>query len=348
MKVRSENYLWDRSGEPDPEIVALEKLLAPCAHDGRPLELRRRPRVLPGLAAACVVLIGIGIWIESRPEPLELRVVGARRKLNDASLFVATESERELSLGGGVAELTLDVGSRLHIQALDRRKTRLYLERGGLTAFVSADARPRFFEVGTPAARCIDLGCFYTLEVDEDGDARVDVSFGQVAFQHGAREVYIPSGATCKASRETGPGTPRFSDCSTVLVGLLDAFDDLATAAPEIRRRSAAKVMASLETERDTLPVWHLLQDKDEVIASQAVLALGRVAGWPAGIPQGCRLMSQQERQLWKEHLLPAWGTVSFEERSFRKGSFGKGDSKEGAKGRGQRKVKRKWKKKGK
>ncbi len=28
-----DDYLWDRSGEPDPEVAALEKLLAPLAHD---------------------------------------------------------------------------------------------------------------------------------------------------------------------------------------------------------------------------------------------------------------------------------------------------------------------------
>src|SRR6185295_10483797 len=35
----SDDYLWDRSGKPDPEIAKLEQALSSLAHDDRPLEL---------------------------------------------------------------------------------------------------------------------------------------------------------------------------------------------------------------------------------------------------------------------------------------------------------------------
>ncbi|HYY57063.1 MAG TPA: hypothetical protein VE842_06990 [Pyrinomonadaceae bacterium] len=67
-----DDYLWDRSGEPDPEIERLESVLGRLGHQPRPLDL---PVALPrrhffhGLAAAAVVLIVLagGLWLASRP-----------------------------------------------------------------------------------------------------------------------------------------------------------------------------------------------------------------------------------------------------------------------------------------
>ena len=68
-----DDYLWDRSGEPDPEIERLESMLGRLRHQPRPLDL---PVALPrrhffhGLAAAAaVVLIALagGLWLASRP-----------------------------------------------------------------------------------------------------------------------------------------------------------------------------------------------------------------------------------------------------------------------------------------
>src|SRR5262245_31184645 len=98
-----DDYLWDRSGEPDPEIEKLERTLAPLGHGGDPLVLpetvaatgesgperalrpRERPsrawwRVVPSRArdvrlfgiparawalAACVALVAGGVWLGS-------------------------------------------------------------------------------------------------------------------------------------------------------------------------------------------------------------------------------------------------------------------------------------------
>src|SRR5258705_10390661 len=35
----NDDYLWDKSGEPDPEIAKLERTLSGLGHDDRPLEL---------------------------------------------------------------------------------------------------------------------------------------------------------------------------------------------------------------------------------------------------------------------------------------------------------------------
>ena len=56
-----EDYLWDRSGPPDPEVERLEKLLAPLGHRGTAVAPARKPwRAMA--AAAAVVLAAASLW----------------------------------------------------------------------------------------------------------------------------------------------------------------------------------------------------------------------------------------------------------------------------------------------
>jgi hypothetical protein len=64
----SDDYLWDRSGEPDPEIARLERTLGKLRHKPAPLVLpvaRPRRSFFPALAAAAVVLLVLasGLWL---------------------------------------------------------------------------------------------------------------------------------------------------------------------------------------------------------------------------------------------------------------------------------------------
>jgi len=71
----NEEYLWDKSGEPDPEIQQLEQILGSLRYQAKPLELpndvrvSRPNRYLPLLAIAATVLIALlaGIlWLSIR------------------------------------------------------------------------------------------------------------------------------------------------------------------------------------------------------------------------------------------------------------------------------------------
>jgi len=72
-----DDYLWDKSGEPDPEIQELEEILAPLRYQPTPLELPndvRRHNYLPLLAIAATVLIALlaaGVWLRLRAEKSE-------------------------------------------------------------------------------------------------------------------------------------------------------------------------------------------------------------------------------------------------------------------------------------
>src|SRR5262245_58702543 len=74
-----DNYLWDRTGEPDPEIQKLEELLGTLRYQPRPLaipadmSIRRRNYFPLAIAAAVALLvIGAALWFQisrSRPKP---------------------------------------------------------------------------------------------------------------------------------------------------------------------------------------------------------------------------------------------------------------------------------------
>lgn len=68
----NEDYLWDKSGEPDPQIQELEEILAPLRYQPKPLEMPTVPRrsYVP-LAIAATILIALlvgGIWLRLRTE----------------------------------------------------------------------------------------------------------------------------------------------------------------------------------------------------------------------------------------------------------------------------------------
>jgi hypothetical protein len=320
MSDERDDYLVDKRGEPDPDVQRLERLLAPLAHDarrgppsleparGRTALLRAWPWFVAGGAAAAV-LVAVSLRVRepeaARPAGPSLTVVGAPTALGERDWVEAQDEARELKLGD-VGRVTLSPGARVEVRRLAHDETRLYLERGRLFATVSADARPRFFQVDTPAARCVDLGCRYMLAVDRDGNATVEVQTGQVAFENEGREVYVPAGAKCFATRAHGAGTPFWFDGESELAGAVVAFDEAALLGAEERHARARRLLAATTTVRETLSAWHLLQDRDEAVAAAAHARLVELAGPLPHVP-GSAPTSAQERERWKERLAPEW-----------------------------------------
>ena len=65
----NDDYLWDRSGEPDPEIQQLEEILGTLRYQPKPLQLKRRFNVFPHLAIAATVAIALlagGLWLQTQ------------------------------------------------------------------------------------------------------------------------------------------------------------------------------------------------------------------------------------------------------------------------------------------
>ena len=74
----NDDYLWDKTGEPDPQIQQLEEILGTLRYQPRPLPLpvTRRRSYVPVLAIAATVVLALlatGLWLRMRtttqPQP---------------------------------------------------------------------------------------------------------------------------------------------------------------------------------------------------------------------------------------------------------------------------------------
>ena len=87
-----DDYLWDKSGQPDPEIQKLEEILGTLRYQPKPLELpvSRRRNYLPLLAIAASLMLALvagAVWLRSRnqsvPQRHEAQVVPPAPKIDE-------------------------------------------------------------------------------------------------------------------------------------------------------------------------------------------------------------------------------------------------------------------------
>ncbi len=299
----SDDYLWDRTGEPDPEIERLESLLAPARHRRHLIDLPRRdvPRPLPArswrrllvpsfaLAATILVLIA-GEWAALRRVPDVWRVepiegaptVGSG--LVRSAQGLRTEEWLETDSGSSarlradeVGEVEIGPRSRVRILSTPRGQHRLDLAQGILHAYIWA--MPGQFHVETPSATAVDLGCAYSIEVDESGDGLLRVTAGWVGFDFHGRESRVPAGAACETRRNRGPGTPYFEGASAGLVRALALLDGNLAPQP-----IAVEGVISEARPEDALTLWHLLTRVERPQAERIFDALAVLAPPPSGI----------------------------------------------------------------
>lgn len=73
VKTMNDNYLWDRSGEPDPDVQKLEEILGSLKYQPQPLRIPtqvqavRRRNFFPALAIAAVIALCavlLGLWFQ--------------------------------------------------------------------------------------------------------------------------------------------------------------------------------------------------------------------------------------------------------------------------------------------
>jgi hypothetical protein len=239
----NEEYLWNRTGEPDEEVVRLERSLAPLRYKA-PAPERRSPRPIWWLAAAAVLAGIVSVLLLTRA-PLSAWQLASGGRLRAGQLIERGQIESEAT-----GEVRVDPGSRLRLMGASANEERFNLERGTIHAFIWAP--PGRFVVDTPSAKTIDLGCRYTLQVSRNGVGLLTVETGWVAFESRGIESFIPEGAACVTRPARGPGTPYFTDASQALTAALERFDNTSDAG------ALNQVLASARP-RDALTLWHLL-----------------------------------------------------------------------------------------
>ena len=253
-------YLWDKSGEPDPEIQKLEELLAPLAHRAGKTPkwpALRRSWVYPALAIAASVIVMLGaVWMvveRTRPAWRVASLQGTpsvTRLAKGESLRTDAHSRARLNMQD-VGEVELEPNSRLSVISVRPEEQRLALESGTIHALIWAP--PGRFYVNTPSAQAVDLGCQYTLHVDSSGAGLVQVSVGWVAFESNGYESFIPATAACVTRPGKGPGIPYYEDAPRPLIEAVHHFDVYGDAG------SISTVLADART-RDAISIWHLLR----------------------------------------------------------------------------------------
>jgi FecR-like protein len=308
----NDDYLWDKSGPTDPEIARLEEMLGrlrstPPVPDvskiGRVGQAGQVGRVgqvtytgvrflVPALAAAAVIALMVGLtwqtattapsWqvaslsgapqIGSTPLAGEGRFAVGQTLVTDAN----SSARVEVSTIGEVI-----VGSNSRVRLLETRDAhhRLALDRGSLHAIISAP--PGQFVVDTPSATATDLGCVYTLRVDEDGSGMLSVGAGWVAFEERGRESFVPAGASSRMDPANGPGTPSYDDADAAFHDALDAFD---LERDESRRREALRTVLQRARGRDAMTLWHLIPRVGDADRAAVVDALARHVPAPSSV----------------------------------------------------------------
>ncbi len=312
------DYLWDGSGEPEIEIQRLESVLGRLRHDpelhpaprwpepegfrDRWRDWLRLPRLAPVLAAAALVIVTSLLLRSPRVQPPAETAqtawevanlagaprIGASRIGRTGHLAVGelleTDSDSRANVRvGQIGEVEVEPSTRLRLVAARPTEDRLALDRGTIHTFISAP--PRLFFVNTPAAVAVDLGCAYTLHVDDHGVGLLRVTFGWVEFETHGQQSLIPSGAAAVTKPGFDPGTPYFEDATDAFKSALEKLD-FETLSPADRSRALQTLLAEAR-KRDGFTLLYLLRQYREMSESERGLIFDRLAELippPAGV----------------------------------------------------------------
>lgn len=303
-----DEYLWNGSGEPDPEIVRLETLLGGLRHRGAAPKLpartprRFRTRIAVLSTAAAILLVAAGAWyvttmrggwtvqtIAGAPVVDGINTAGRRTeeaRLRVGEWLVTDAVSRARVAVGSIGSVDVEPNTRVQLVVARGREHRMSLARGTIHARIWAP--PKLFFVNTPSATAVDLGCEYTLQVDDFGAGLVHVLLGWVAFESDGREAFIPQGAMCATRPGVGPGTPRYADAPPGYAEALDRLDF--GAADDPQRAAALDLVVSSARPRDALTLWHMLPRGTPGERARVYDRLAALSSPPAGVTRAAVL----------------------------------------------------------
>jgi hypothetical protein len=304
---------------PDHLWRDLEPLLAKQTSSVRSGSGVRTWRVQFAAAAVVLLIAGIGgLWLYKNRTPS----VGPQKsawqvKRLDGTPRIGSEgisNNGELGVGewletdgrsraqiavGSIGNVEIDENTRVRLLETHATEHRLELARGKMSARIWAP--PRLFFVDTPSAVAADLGCAYTLEVDDHGASLLHVTSGWVALELKDRESMVPAGAACETRPGIGPGTPYFEDSAPEFREALQKvdFDD---------DSNALSLVLDQARPRDTLTLWHLLA---RVNGADRVRVYDKMAAFvppPPGVTrEGVLQLDQEMLETWRHVLESTW-----------------------------------------
>ena len=275
------------------------------------------------IAAAVLigVLGGLGLWLVISRQPMTNTVAAWPVQRLDGTPRIDSKSiqgKGQLAVGqwletdgnsraqisvASIGQVEIDSNTRVRLLQTQPTEHRLELARGKMSARIWAP--PRLFFVDTPSAVAADLGCAYTLEVDEAGASLLRVTSGWVALELKDLESMVPAGAACQTRPSLGPGTPYFEDAVPEFRQALTKIDFNGDSSID---KSAVDVLLKNTRSRDTLTLWHLLE---RVNTEERMKIYDRIASFvppPAGVTkEGILRLDRTMLDDWREQLEPTW-----------------------------------------
>lgn len=287
------------------------------------------PRMRLAIAASILVVLSVGLvwlynsgagsrgsrsgsgksgWLVTRLDgtpKIGSENISTRGSLSKGEWLETDEKSRAQIAVGTIGNVDIDENTRVRLLETQPTEHRLELARGRMSARIWAP--PRLFFVDTPSAVAADLGCAYTLSVDDKGDGRLSVTSGWVALQAKERESIVPEGASCETRLGTGPGTPYFDDSSLEFQQALKKidFDKDPTS-----RTAALDSMLGQSRAKDTLTLWHLLPRVNDDERVRVYEKMQSLTPAPAGVTrEGVLKLDQKMLEQWRYALQGSWGS---------------------------------------
>jgi hypothetical protein len=255
--------------------------------------------------AATVVLTSstVVFWQLNRSTPYDVVRLDTAAGVDRMSIgeWIETDSASRARIKiGEIGTVDIAPNTRMQLLAARPNEHRLNLARGLISAQILAP--PRLFFVETASTTVVDLGCAYTMEVDEAGVGRLRVTSGWASLEWDQVESLVPAGASCPTRPGVGPGTPAFDDASERLRQALFEFDY-----SDGGSRAVDAVLAE-SRQRDTLTLWHLLS---RVAPDQRPRIFDRMVALtplPNGVTRERALvLDPATLKLWREELAWTW-----------------------------------------
>ena len=276
-------------------------------------------------AAVLVVVSALGLWLvfsgqrSSNPGSFwQVETINGTPRIGSNSVrtkgqlavgqWLETDGASRAQINvASIGQVQIDANTRVRLVETQPTEHRLELARGKMSARIWAP--PRLFFVDTPSAVAADMGCAYTLEVDDAGASLLRVTSGWVALELKDRESMVPSGAACQTRPGIGPGTPYFEDASPEFRQALITVDF----GGDPSDRSAVDVLLKNARARDTLTLWHLLE---RVNIEERAKVYDKIASFvppPDGVTRdGILRLDRTMLDSWRDDLEPTWWSDSY------------------------------------
>ena len=275
-------------------------------------------------AAILIVTSAFGFWLVFSGQPSvngtafwQVQTLGGTPRIDSAGVrnkgqlavgqWLETDADSRAQINvASIGQVEIDANTRVRLLQTQPTEHRLELARGKMSARIWAP--PRLFFVDTPSAVAADLGCAYTLEVDDAGASLLRVTAGWVALELKDRESMVPSGAACQTRPGIGPGTPYFEDASPEFRQALTTIDFGGNPSDN----AAIDALLKNTRPRDTLTLWHLLE---RVNIEERVKVYDKIATFvppPEGVTQdGILKLDSVMLEKWRDELEPTWWSTN-------------------------------------